>query len=96
MVGEMSNYLMDVLHNPLDDRTRKMVIYRMDDGARVSGEWFAGPGTDDRGYYWVKDYRAFIKGASIPPRINLSEDPSSIGLEVGALKNMTLVVADQR
>jgi len=72
MVGEMTSHMKDILHNPFDDWTTTMVIYRMEDGARVSGEWFPGPGTDDRGYYWVKDYRAFIKGASVPPKIGLS------------------------
>jgi hypothetical protein len=79
MVGEMTNYLKDVLHNPFDDRSRKMVIYRMEDGARVSGEWFHGPGTDDRDYYWVKDYRAFIKSASVPPKISPRQDPRTVG-----------------
>ena len=70
MVAEMKNYALDILHNPFDDRTRKMVIYRLEDGAKLSGEWFPGPGIADRGYYWVKDHRAFLKGASSHPTIS--------------------------
>jgi Tol biopolymer transport system component len=68
MAAEDRTVAYDVLHGGLfDDRTRKMVIYRLGDGTAVSGNWFAGPGLGDYGYFWVKNYRAVLNSAAVPP-----------------------------
>ena len=71
MAAEDRTLAYDVMHGGLfDDKTRKMVIYRLADGATVAGNWFAGPGFTDYGYFWVKDYRAFLHSAAIKPEIH--------------------------
>jgi Tol biopolymer transport system component len=44
-----------------------MLIYRISDGASLERFWFFFYGEDDRGYYWISDYRAFLKAAALPP-----------------------------
>jgi hypothetical protein len=65
-VGFWGTILRDCLSSLLDDEPRKIVIYRLDDGAIFDHDWFPMYGEDDRGYFWVKDYRDFLKRASIP------------------------------
>ena len=65
MLAQDHTLAYDVLHGGLlADKTRKMVIYRIEDGATLSGDWFAGPGLGDYGYFWVSDYRVLLKGAA--------------------------------
>lgn len=50
-----------------DDSPFIMLIYRISDGASLERFWFFFDGENDRGYYWISDYRAFLKSAALPP-----------------------------
>ena len=77
MVSQLRSIILDLLENPFEDRTFKLAIYRIDDGATVSDD-IRTSGVDDTGFYWVTDYRAFLKGASVPPKIRLDEDSAGV------------------
>jgi hypothetical protein len=51
------------------DQPRKIVIYRLEDGTSSDRSWFPAFGENDRGYYWVSDYRAFLRSAMLPPTV---------------------------
>jgi hypothetical protein len=70
MAAEERSAAYDFMHgNLLGDKTRNMVIYRLQDGAFVSGDWFPGPGIGDYGYFWVRDWKTFVMNAGKPPAI---------------------------
>jgi hypothetical protein len=50
----------------MSDAPRKIVIYRLEDGANLDRIWFPAFGGSDRGYFWISDYRAFLKRALLP------------------------------
>jgi WD40 repeat protein len=50
-----------------------MLVLRVEDGATAHVEWEYDPGIDDSRFYWVSDYRAFLKAVSIRPSINNCE-----------------------
>jgi WD40 repeat protein len=81
MVTERRNGATSFLLNPFEGRTLKMVIYRIEDGASVSFDTLSAPGSNDAGYYWVKDYRAVIKRAAVAPNISFRESNSKWEIE---------------
>jgi len=79
MFAESHAFVHDLINSSwmTDDATRKMVIYRIEDGATVSGDWLGVQGAGDHGYCWVKDYRAFLKAASVPLTVHVCQQPTA-------------------
>jgi hypothetical protein len=70
MLSEPVGFLSNLLHwrDILIDG--EMIVLRIDDGAAAHVEWEYDLGIDDHGFYWVSNYRVFLKAASIRPSIS--------------------------
>lgn len=66
-LGPVSNLIHG--RNPLLGPRAQMVIESVRDRSTVAVHFFEAEGIDDRGFYWVPDYRAFMRSASERPVI---------------------------
>lgn len=69
--AEPLGLISNVLHgrNPLSGAPAQMVVERIEDHATAVIYLFQFEGIDDRGFYWIPDYRAFMPTASNFPAL---------------------------
>lgn len=69
MAAQQVGLFEEIIHgafDPLSDAPSKIMISRIEDGATSDKLWFPAYGEDDRGYYWITNYQAFLKQAQRP------------------------------
>ena len=69
MASQKVGVFEEIIHWNLDltsDAPAKILISRIEDGATTDKLWFPTYGEDDRGYYWITNYQAFLKEAMRP------------------------------
>jgi hypothetical protein len=71
MVAEPLGPISNLLHgrNPILGPTAQMLVERIDDHATTVVYLFQPEGFWDGGFYWIPDYRAFMRAASNAPVI---------------------------
>jgi WD40-like Beta Propeller Repeat len=64
--GEAVGFWSNVLHGrfPILGPTGQIVVYRIADKSSVPAFWFGFKGGPNGGFFWVKDYRSFLKNAA--------------------------------
>jgi len=67
MLSERAGLLSILRHGRDFGFLGEVLVLRIGDGAVAAVGSVYDPGIDDRGFNWVSDYRAFLKGASIQP-----------------------------
>lgn len=73
MLSEPVGFFSNVLHLRDIMTTGEMIVLRIEDGATVNVTSVYDPGIDDRLFYWVADYRTFLKSAAIQPSLGKCE-----------------------
>lgn len=70
MFSEKTRFLSNILQGyPVLGPSASMVVYSPIDKQSFPVLKFSFKGGDDRGFFWIKDYQAFLAGASIPVNI---------------------------
>ena len=70
MASQQVGLFEEIIHgafDPMSDALRKVLLYRLEDGAISDRLWLPMYAQNDRGFFWITNYQAFLKGRCFRP-----------------------------